>query len=1683
MTCHHPRRRAAIYVYAILGAILLLLTAGVSDAFGAESAHPDWYDQKLADSLGRMAAGLTAAEPTVQQILDSLGTGLDATADVLMFETFGLDPGCGWIELIAEYSGTMNTNAVCWYRVGNKDSSVIIVPGPASAGDTSTFDIGNVDSIGLCLFRAPYTYWYSQKIFNLDAKSHVKFYPTPDPNAFYMFWEDLPFLTDADFNDLVAIFRLPSGLPEVVCRPPAVTSLCDSGTVCFYFTATDPDGDSLLVDINGPGVSESRLAASGVEDSVCIPVAAGGGDFTYDIRTTDNCGAIDSCEVSFTMSVNSPPTVSGPDSSVFLCEPDSIRIPLTVADPDGSAGLFVHVSNGEGRVDQSTWELVVPGSAEGIVTSVVRVVDPCGLFDRDTIYTTVSLNSPPSVDLNNGAPVFQCEPGEICVSYTVSDPDSPQPVTEDLLSGFGTIDTAANTVCFTPDTSGTYQIIVKVTDSCGAMDTDTVTVLAEANEPPSITLGNDTTINQCTAAMICLPYSVSDPNGLSGLVEAYISGPGAIDTAANQVCFTPSGDGVHTIIVEVLDPCGETDRDTIAVTVHVNTLPTLDLGPDFELTLCAPQTVCADYTITDPDGDNFDPMLCNGPDDAYFDLPNGRICFPSDTAGVYCLCGYVEDTCGVRDYDTIYITVRYNDPPVVSLGEDRAVAQCAPGEICIEYTVSDLDGSAIVGELLTLAPQGATIDTALDRVCFTPPTAGEYCIAVAATDSCGDTGEDTVCVTVNLNGPPTIDLGADQDIFVCGPQLICIPYGISDPDSGSGLSVVLVSGPGNVDSLNNRICFTPGAAGTSIIIAKVTDSCGAMDTDTVAVTVTFNSNPQIDLGADFTTFQCAPTPICIDYTVSDPDGPAKLTEQAPILPPGAQLDTALNKVCFTPDTAGVYKILMTVSDSCGGAAADTIYITVQLNRPPTLAFGADITRFQCSPTQICVNYTVSDPDGPAKLTEMLQFAPAGAVLDTVANSVCFTPTGSGQFCIGVKVTDSCGLTDADTICVDVTINAPPQLSVPDTVAALLCEADSICIGGIAATDENGNLKSVDITQGIGSIDQGTGILCFDADTMGVYCFEITALDSCNASDVDTTYVVVQLNQAPSVNITGIPDDLVFEAPTQICFSVDATDPDTDQLFEVTKVEGAGAFSAILGRNAAGAQHCFTADTTGCYRFIFDVADSCGLHDRDTALICVSIDTAFIVCIDTIQALNAELVSVRLRVIETLEMGGFDFLLCYDQTALGFAGITADSAIAEWEYFTFRTGAQTGCFICPSGSIRILGIADMNNGAAHPSEDAYKPKGPLALISFYTTPDRNFIGQCVPIRFCWMVCSDNAISNRDGDTTYLSFTGVADSCFDGDKFTAIRKILFCDGAICIIPPEDDRGDLNLNGIVYDIGDAVLFSNWFIYGNGVWNPLYMQNQILASDVNCDGIVLTLADLILLIRIIAGDASPVNCPDVQPKVVNSDGHAEIIVERGHDRLDVYVQNTVDLGGVFVSLSAEASFGGIEWAELPSGLSRSANVDGSVLRALIVRDTSGGSMPAGRHLLFGVALPANADLEAFEAQAGDPDGAIVTAEVTVAGAGSRPGSYQLQQNYPNPFNAGTTIRFHLPQTSDWRLTIYNVLGQPVRRFEGAAGLGWVSVNWLGDRADGHPVGTGIYFARLEASGFVASRKMLLLK
>ena len=96
-----------------------------------------------------------------------------------------------------------------------------------------------------------------------------------------------------------------------------------------------------------------------------------------------------------------------------------------------------------------------------------------------------------------------------------------------------------------------------------------------------------------------------------------------------------------------------------------------------------------------------------------------------------------------------------------------------------------------------------------------------------------------------------------------------------------------------------------------------------------------------------------------------------------------------------------------------------------------------------------------------------------------------------------------------------------------------------------------------------------------------------------------------------------------------------------------------------------------------------------------------------------------------------------------------------------------------------------------------------------------------------------------------------------------------------------------------------------------------------------------------------------------------------------------------------------------------------------------------------------------------------------------------TRPEVFSLANNYPNPFNPATTIKYALPQAADVQLTVYNVLGQPVRTLVAEhQNAGRYVVEWDATNDNGHSLSSGMYFYRLEASGeFLEVKKMLLLK
>jgi hypothetical protein len=98
-------------------------------------------------------------------------------------------------------------------------------------------------------------------------------------------------------------------------------------------------------------------------------------------------------------------------------------------------------------------------------------------------------------------------------------------------------------------------------------------------------------------------------------------------------------------------------------------------------------------------------------------------------------------------------------------------------------------------------------------------------------------------------------------------------------------------------------------------------------------------------------------------------------------------------------------------------------------------------------------------------------------------------------------------------------------------------------------------------------------------------------------------------------------------------------------------------------------------------------------------------------------------------------------------------------------------------------------------------------------------------------------------------------------------------------------------------------------------------------------------------------------------------------------------------------------------------------------------------------------------------------------------------PQAFVLNQNYPNPFNPSTHIRFELPKAAVVTLSVYNSLGQEVRRLvNGQKPAGYHTIVWNGKDQNGRPAPSGVYHYRLQAEGasgasFVATKKMVLAK
>lgn len=88
-------------------------------------------------------------------------------------------------------------------------------------------------------------------------------------------------------------------------------------------------------------------------------------------------------------------------------------------------------------------------------------------------------------------------------------------------------------------------------------------------------------------------------------------------------------------------------------------------------------------------------------------------------------------------------------------------------------------------------------------------------------------------------------------------------------------------------------------------------------------------------------------------------------------------------------------------------------------------------------------------------------------------------------------------------------------------------------------------------------------------------------------------------------------------------------------------------------------------------------------------------------------------------------------------------------------------------------------------------------------------------------------------------------------------------------------------------------------------------------------------------------------------------------------------------------------------------------------------------------------------------------------------------PAEYSISQNYPNPFNPATKIKFTLPQMSQTKIIIYDVLGREMQTLiNKELEAGSHEINF-----DANNLPSGIYFYKIQSGNFVQTKKMILTK
>ena len=826
-------------------------------------------------------------------------------------------------------------------------------------------------------------------------------------------------------------------------------------------------------------------------------------------------------------------------------------------------------------VPNPQYEFTTPGTYNVTLT----VTDGDGLTGSTSL--TITVNGAPvavaEADVTSGNP-------PLTVNFTGSNSTDDFDEIVSYAWDFGTGDTSIDdNPTYEFAAAGVYTVTLTVTDAGGLSSSDTVEIIVNG-EPVAVAEADVTNGNVPLTVNFTGSNSTDDGNDI--VSYAWDFGTGDTSTDADpQYEFTAAG--VYTVSLTVTDGGGLVNTATLEITVNGEPVAVAEADVT---TGNAPLTV--NFTGSNST-DDFDDIVSYS-----WDFGTGDTSTDADPAyifdqeGTYTVTLTVTDGGGLSNTATLEIMALQdnNMPPVARIDANPTVGD-APLPVIFDGSGSTDDAG--IESYAWDFDDGTTSSEIMPVKTFDQP--GEYFVRLTVTDERGVSDSATVLITVtdpNANKPPVAVISTSTTSGEAPLEVVFTGANSTDDDAIVSYSWSF----GNGDTSNQiNPTYTYTVPGTYNAVLTVVDGEGLTDSASITITVEQPADNEAPVAVVTATPTQGEAPVQVSFTGDMSTDDKGIVSYNWDFGDGASINE-INPV-HTYTGVGVFTATLTVTDEEGLTGSASIEITVDEpteNQAPIANASSDVTS---GIMPLTVNFSSEGSVDDIGIVSYLWDFKDGSTSTQLNPTHTFTQ--AGVYAVLLTVTDAEGLTDTDTVTINVeTGNLPPLAAVSADVTSGQAPL-VVNFSSVGSSDDEG------ITEYFWDFDDGsTSAEANPTHTftgVGTYNVTLTVRDMEGLSDTELiTITVVPENQAPTSVLSA--SIIAGEAPLQVQFTGSNSTDDKGI------VEYFWDFDDGFTSTEQNPIHTFTF--AGTFQVVLRVEDEEGLSDSNIVTVTVTDNDPF-----------------------------------------------------------------------------------------------------------------------------------------------------------------------------------------------------------------------------------------------------------------------------------------------------------------------------------------------------------------------------------------------------------------------------------------------------------------------------------------